>query len=75
MYVCVYKKSYFVQFLGISTFLHQFDGIYTEQISLVMQMDNVYLIRIKEKIAQIEFKQQQRKENVGCNYIKLKKIK
>ena len=47
-----------MQFLGISTFLHQFDGIYTEQISLVMQMDNVYL-RIKEKIAQIGVKQQQ----------------
>ena len=56
--VCIYKESYFVQFLGISTSLHQFDEIYTEQISLVMQMDNVYL-RIKEKIAQIGFKQQQ----------------
>lgn len=38
-----------MQFLGISTSLHQLDGIYTEQISLVMQMDNVYLITIKEK--------------------------
>ena len=36
-----------MQFLGISTSLYQFDGIYTEQISLIMQMDNVYLIRIK----------------------------
>lgn len=64
-----------MQVLGISTSLYQFDGIHTEQISLVMQMDNAYLIRIKEKIAQIEFMHQQWKENVECNYIKLKKIK